>query len=96
MKANQTDLINKTAEILGGAFTKKDIREVITGFKDAIIALLEEGMDVPVSGLATFKVVEVAERTGVNTLAGDGSTWTKPAHKEVRAKAAKPVKDMFI
>lgn len=90
--ASTTDLINATYEELNSQYTKKDIKEITTAYKDAILKLLKSGEDASIYGLVNFRVVDVAERRGTNTLTEDGKEWVVPAHKEVKAKISKAAK----
>lgn len=72
--------------------SQKDAKAYLNALVDAITEATTAGEDVRISGLGTFKVTEVPERTGVNRL-GDGGNWVSPAHNVIRFKVTKTLKD---
>lgn len=89
---NKKMLIDVVSEKLGT--TKKNADAAVTAVFAAIATALSEGQDVKVSGFGTFKVTEVAERTGTIQM-GDrkGEQYVTPAHNKVGFKPASALKD---
>lgn len=86
---NKTDLIAKVAEAT--ETTKKDAAVVVDAVLNTIADALKNGDDVSLLGFGAFKVVEVPERTHRNP--STGAEVVKPAHKRVKFKAAKNLKE---
>ena len=82
-------LIDKIAAQTG--VTKKDSEMMFNTIVKVITDELFESGEVRVAGLGAFRIGEVAETTRFNALAG--GTKTYPAHKRVRFKPAKELKD---
>lgn len=74
--------------------TKKDTKAIIDSFVEVITETLTKGEDVKVSGIGTFKIIDVAERTGT-IMMGDrkGEKYVSPAHKDVKVKVTKALRD---
>lgn len=89
---NRSELIAKIAEAMGT--TKKAAGEALDSVFGVIAKSLEEGTNVKVNGFGTFKVSEVAERTGIIQMGEHkGETYVTPAHNKVSFKAATQLKD---
>ncbi len=86
---NKTELIAKVAETT--EVKKKDAAKAVDAVLDAIVAGLQEDGEVTFVGFGTFKTVDVEERTHRNPK--DGSEVVKPAHKKVKFKAGKALKE---
>lgn len=87
---NKETLIAKVAEATGT--TKKDAKVQVDAVLDAIVNGLQEDGEVSFVGFGTFKAVHVEERTHRNPK--DGSEVVKPAHKKVKFKAGKALKEL--
>jgi DNA-binding protein HU-beta len=89
---NKKETIAKLAEVMGS--TKKDAEAALNAVTTVITNALVEGQDVKITGFGTFSAVEVAERTGIIQM-GDrkGETYTTPAHRAPKFKAASALKD---
>lgn len=89
---NKKELIAKLAEKMD--CTKKAAEEALDAVSAVITEALVEGQDVKISGFGTFSAVEVAERTGIIQM-GDrkGETYTTPAHRAPKFKAASALKE---
>ena len=89
---NKKEMIAKLAEVMGS--TKKDAEAALDAVTTVITNALVEGKDVKISGFGTFSAVEVAERTGIIQM-GDrkGETYTTPAHRAPKFKAASALKE---
>lgn len=89
---NKKELVRVVSEKLGTSqkAAGEAVDAVFTAIADAMVA----GTDVKISGFGTFSVAEVAERTGIIQM-GDrkGETYTTPAHRAPRFKAASALKD---
>ena len=83
------ELIDKIAKETG--VTKTDSEMMLTTIVKIITDELAETGEIRVVGLGTFRIGEFAETTRYNALAGGVKTY--PAHKRVRFKAAKELKD---
>ena len=99
-KLAKKDLINELQEksrIRGLEITKKDAATLFSAFEDTMIEAIhaadEVGYDSFSTNFGTFKIVEVPEKSGVSRLGGEEKSWTSPAHKTVRFKLNKSVKD---
>ncbi len=66
---NKTELIAAAAERSG--MTKKDAEQVIGAAFDVIVAQLQKGEKVQISGFGTFEVKERKERVGRNPHTGE-------------------------
>jgi DNA-binding protein HU-beta len=89
---NKKELIAKLAETMNT--TKKAAEEALDAVTAVITEALADGQDVKITGFGTFSAVEVAERTGIIQM-GDrkGETYTTPAHRSPKFKAASALKD---
>lgn len=89
---NKKELVKAISEVLGTS--QKAAGEMLDATLAVIMDAMVDGQDVKISGFGTFSVSEVAERTGVIQM-GDrkGETYTTPAHRAPRFKAASALKD---
>lgn len=71
--------------------TKKDAKAILDVASDVLVETLAKGEDVKVFPALTFVVKDVAERTCRNPQ--DGSEIVVPAHKAVKAKLGKAIKE---
>ena len=83
------ELIDKIASETG--VTKKDSEMMFDKIIQVIADELAESGEIRIAGLGIFRVGEFAETTRYNALAGGVKTY--PAHKRVRFKPAKELKD---
>ena len=90
---NKVDMIREIAS--EAEVTNKVTEAVINAYGKFVIGVLSENKDekIPLSGIGTFSVKHVAERSGVAALAG-GKEWTKPAHDELKFTISKSVKGL--
>lgn len=86
---NQSELIIKTAQISG--IPKKDVEHVLKTAGDVISAELAEGGEANVPVLGKFVTEQKAQRQGRNPKTG--APLTIPAHKVVKFRPAKTLKD---
>ena len=86
---NKTELIAAAAERSG--ITKKDAEQVIGAAFDVIIAQLQKGEKVQISGFGTFEVKQRKERVGRNPHTGEAVQI--PASKVPAFKASKTLKE---
>ena len=86
---NKTELIAAAAERSG--MTKKDAEQVIGAAFDVIIAQLQKGEKVQISGFGTFEVKERKERVGRNPLTGEAVQI--PASKVPAFKVSSTLKE---
>jgi DNA-binding protein HU-beta len=73
--------------------TKKDVTTIVDVLPEVIKEVVASGDKISLTGFISFEKVDIPEKTGVVQL-GDkkGSTWTTPAHSEVKAKLSKSYK----
>ncbi len=83
------ELIDRIAKETG--VTKSDSEMMFNTIIKVIVDELAETGEIRVAGLGAFRIGEVAETTRYNALAG--GTKTYPAHKRVRFKPGKELKD---
>lgn len=90
-KLTQNELIRIVAKEndLTLASTETFIKAFLGSLKDC---LLQYG-SVPLHGIGVLELRDVEARSGVNMLKGEASTWSKPAHKTVKFKVSKVLKD---
>ena len=88
---NKSELIAAAAERSG--ITKKDAEQVIGAAFDVIIAQLQKGEKVQISGFGTFEVKERKERVGRNPLTGEAVQI--PANKVPAFKVSSTLKEKF-
>ena len=88
---NKSELIAAAAERSG--ITKKDAEQVIGAAFDVIIAQLQKGEKVQISGFGTFEVKEREARVGRNPVTGESIPI--PPSKVPTFKASKTMKDKF-
>ena len=86
---NKTELIAAAAERSG--MTKKDTEQVISAAFDVIIAQLQKGEKVQISGFGTFEMKERKERVGRNPHTGEAVQI--PASKVPTFKVSSTLKD---
>ena len=86
---NKTELIAAAAERSG--MTKKDTEQVITAAFDIIIAQLQKGEKVQISGFGTFEMKERKERVGRNPHTGEAVQI--PASKVPAFKVSSTLKE---
>lgn len=89
---NKKMIIDAVSEKLG--CTKKDAGEIVTTLFNVVADALVDGKDVAVPGFGSFKIVDVAERTGTIQMGErKGETYVTPAHKAVKFKPASALKE---
>ena len=88
---NKSELIAAAAERSG--ITKKDAEQVIGAAFDVIIAQLQKGEKVQLSGFGTFEVKERKERVGRNPVTGEAIQI--PANKVPVFKVSSTLKEKF-
>lgn len=75
--------------------TSKVVDEVLNAYGKFVLGVLSKEKDekIPLPGIGTFKVKEVAERHG-KIMLGDrkGEEYISPAHSEIKFHVAKNVK----
>ena len=86
---NKTELIAAAAERSG--MTKKDAEQVIGAAFDVIVAQLQKGEKVQISGFGTFEVKARKERVGRNPLTGEAVQI--PASKVPAFKVSSTLKE---
>ena len=86
---NKTELIAVAAERSG--MTKKDTEQVISAAFDVIIAQLQKGEKVQISGFGTFEMKERKERVGRNPHTGEAVQI--PASKVPTFKVSSTLKE---
>ena len=86
---NKTELIAAAAERSG--MTKKDTEQVISAAFDVIIAQLQKGEKVQISGFGTFEMKERKERVGRNPHTGEAVQI--PASKVPTFKVSSTLKE---
>ena len=86
---NKTELIAAAAERSG--ITKKDAEQVIGAAFDVIIAQLQKGEKVQISGFGTFEVKQRKERVGRNPHTGEAVQI--PASKVPAFKVSSTLKE---
>lgn len=85
----KTELIKATAT--KAEKTIKETGDIVAALQEVIMETLKAGEDVRVPGFGSLEVKDVAERKARNPLTG--KDLIVPAHKTVKAKLAKAVKD---
>lgn len=73
--------------------TKVEATKIVEAFLDGLEAACEQGTGVNFVGLMKAEIVDIPERHGVTKLGGEEKEWTTPAHKEVKLKAGKTLKN---
>ena len=86
---NKSELVAAVSARSG--LSKSDASRAIAAFESAVCDALVSGDTVNITGFGTFKSVEVAERTGRNPKTGEQMTIA--AHRSVKFKAGKTLKD---
>lgn len=89
---NKKELIDEIAEKTG--FTKKDTAIFLDGFIEVVTESLAADRKVAISGFGAFETKYVEERTGIIQV-GDrkGETYTTPAHRKLKFKVGKALKE---
>lgn len=89
------DLVKRITEVSTEKVTQKQVDSVFAALETVVREVLTENRDekVTLSGLGTFSVKHVAERSGIAALAG-GKPWAKPAHDELKFTISKSVKTL--
>jgi DNA-binding protein HU-beta len=88
----KNEMITAIAENTG--ITKKDVSAVLDTMTAVVTDALVAGDKVTLPGLCSFETVEVKEKTGTIMMGSrKGETYTTPAHKAPKLKAAKSLKD---
>ena len=74
--------------------TKKDAEAVVGALVNLITETVAAGDKITIVGMGTFESVDVKERVGT-IMMGDrkGEQYVTPAHKSVKFKAAKALKE---
>lgn len=86
---NKQELITALAEKT--ELTKKDTERVLAAFQEVVTDELVKGNKVMLTGFASFETTDVAERECRNPQTG--GTVIAPAHKKVRVKIGKALKE---
>ncbi len=86
---NKSQLIKTVAE--KSALSQKQVAETWNLFEETILATLQTGEKIQLSGFGTFEIRERAERKGRNPKTGD--VVTVPACKYLAFASAKSVKE---
>ena len=92
---NKVELVKKIAEVSTEEVNQKQVDAVLAALESVVKDAITENRDekITLSGLGTFSVKHVAERSGIAALAG-GKAWTKPAHDEIQFKISKSFKNI--
>jgi DNA-binding protein HU-beta len=85
----KNDVVNLISEKTG--LTKTDSEKALVAFEDIVKEAMEANEEVNLSGFAKFFVADVAERQGVNPKTGERITI--PAHKAIKIKVGKSLKE---
>lgn len=86
---NKSELVAAVAARSG--LSKSDAARAVAAVESTVGAALASGDAVNITGFGTFKVADVAERTGRNPKTGEQITIT--AHRSVKFKPGKTLKD---
>lgn len=86
---NKTELVAKMSEVSG--LNKKDAEKALKAFLNTVQEELKKGENIQLVGFGTFEVSERAAREGKNPKSGE--PLTIPAHKSVRFRVGKAMKD---
>lgn len=86
---NKTELVKAVAT--KAEKTIKETGEIVNALQEVIMETLKSGEDIRVVGFGNLEVKDVPEREARNPLTG--ATIHVDAHKVVKAKLAKAVKD---
>lgn len=86
---NKTEFCAEMAERTGS--TKKDCLRAYESVFGCLYDFLSEGKEVNIYGLGQFKIENKPEREARNPL--NGEFVTVPAHKVIRMKLSKSIKD---
>lgn len=86
---NKKELIESVASKTG--FTKTDIKSAVDALFDTVTDTITAGDKVSITGFGSFETVDVAARQGHNPQTGE--TMTIAAHKKVKFKPGKSLKD---
>jgi len=88
---NKQDMIKEIAGRID--VSNKTVSAVLETFQQVVKENVSTGNKVAISGFITFEKRHVEERSGVSQL-GDGKTWTKPAHDEIKVTLSKAYKNI--
>lgn len=86
---NKTELITAIAD--KAEVSKKDAEKALKAFQEVVTETLIKGDKVAITGFMTFETTDVPERECRNPQTG--GTVLSPAHKKVKAKIGKSLKD---
>ena len=88
---NKVQLIKVLAEKT--TLTQKDVANVIDILPEVIKETVASGDKISLTGFISFEKVDIPEKSGIVQLGEKkGSTWTSPAHSEIKAKLSKSYK----
>lgn len=92
---NKVELVKRITEVSTEEVTQKQASAVLAALESVVRDVIVGNRDekITLSGLGTFSVKHVAERSGIAALAG-GKAWTKPAHDEIQFKISKSFKNI--
>lgn len=85
---NKTEFITALADKVG---SKKNAETALQAFQEIITDALINGDKITITGFVSFEAVDVAEKDARNPRTGE--TVVAPAHKKIRVKAMKSLKD---
>lgn len=88
---NKAELINAIAE--KNNFTLVDTKAIVDSLFETITETLEGGEYVNIAKFGTFRLREVAPRTGVCRFSEVEKPWTRPAHVAITFKSSKELKE---
>ena len=88
---NKVQLVKILAEKT--TLTQKDVASVIDILPEVIKETVASGDKISLTGFISFEKVDIPERSGTVQLGTNkGSTWTTPAHSEIKSKLSKSYK----
>ena len=85
----KSELISEVANATN--LSKSNVQKVLESFIETTVSTLKKGVRFPVYGLGVFEVVKRPKRKGRNPRTGE--PLTVKAHKAVKFKASKAVKE---
>lgn len=88
MKLKKAEIVEKIAAKMGG--TNKEAEAAMDAVVDTMKEVLSAGDTFAWPGFATFSVKDIPAKSGT---APNGETWSKPACKGVKFKAAPALKE---
>lgn len=86
---NKPEIIEKMSQVSG--LSKADEEKSFNAFVDVVTESMGNKKDVNISGFAKFFVVDVPKREHVKIQTGE--KFTTPAHKTVKVKVGKTLKE---